>query len=476
MKKILTILLVLLSFVASSQIINTGTRITFSGDIIFYTEIDWINNANNNVTQSPTSNIIFGGSQPQTIRSGINEFSNITINNSSSANHAIILDDDLTTNNINLINGIVNTNSYVLTLSTSNIGNQNSFVDGKVRTTNLSSNFTFPTGNINNRDIGLPGDPQDYKIWAPIRVNPTTTPATITVEYKFSNENLPTWWYHDWTHEHPLTHTTDREYWLVTSNRDLEVTLYWRNNNPCVIHDFCNPGFLPQYLTIAYWDNIWKDAGITAEATDFVNDQITSSINIPFDGTRFVTFGSTDAELPLPVELLTFESFCVDNDILIEWTTASEFNSDYYVLERSSDGVNFYEIEVFSGAGFSNRLLEYEYIDMTPYRTHNYYRLTQYDFDGKYQVFNTIGIRCDFTTNVSVYPIPFVNDLYIDFDNVVESTIYLYDIDGRLIGAYRYISDKVILNLGHLKTGQYMLRTILDNTEYINKIIKETYR
>jgi len=84
----------------------------------------------------------------------------------------------------------------------------------------------------------------------------------------------------------------------------------------------------------------------------------------------------------LPIELLSFtgKQNKYHNDI--EWITTSEINNDYFILERSNDGENWEKIYFIHGAGNSNQNIKYDFKDYNFKNDINYYRLTQFDFDG----------------------------------------------------------------------------------------------
>lgn len=82
----------------------------------------------------------------------------------------------------------------------------------------------------------------------------------------------------------------------------------------------------------------------------------------------------------LPVELVSFESDCKNNTLHINWATASEINNDFYTLEKSFNGSEFFEVgKVFPESANSNSFKNYEYI---VYSGNAYFRLRQTDIDG----------------------------------------------------------------------------------------------
>ncbi len=88
----------------------------------------------------------------------------------------------------------------------------------------------------------------------------------------------------------------------------------------------------------------------------------------------------------LPVELLSFE---VRNDgpaALLEWTTASEMNSGWFHVQRSSDGELWHTVLSRPAAGQSMLPVEYRAHDPAPIPGLSYYRLRQVDLDGRAQM------------------------------------------------------------------------------------------
>jgi hypothetical protein len=98
---------------------------------------------------------------------------------------------------------------------------------------------------------------------------------------------------------------------------------------------------------------------------------------------------------PLPVELTYFIANIVGSDANIIWETATETNSDYFLLERSTDALNWEQIEQKKAAGNSIQFMRYNYSDKNLKNGTYYYRLTQYDFDGKSKSYNIISIDID---------------------------------------------------------------------------------
>lgn len=92
----------------------------------------------------------------------------------------------------------------------------------------------------------------------------------------------------------------------------------------------------------------------------------------------------------LPVTLVSFIVRPEDGVAVAEWETAAEKNNDYFLLERSIDGVSFEVIGRVAGNGTTTIPRSYTYTDDAPYNGTSYYRLKQVDFDGRTETFKTI--------------------------------------------------------------------------------------
>ena len=78
---------------------------------------------------------------------------------------------------------------------------------------------------------------------------------------------------------------------------------------------------------------------------------------------------------------------------VVEWTTNTEINNSHFILERSSDGVNWTEIEIIDGYGNSRETNTYRHKDLSSKSYINYYRLSQVDYDGNSQEIDVIKIN-----------------------------------------------------------------------------------
>ena len=107
----------------------------------------------------------------------------------------------------------------------------------------------------------------------------------------------------------------------------------------------------------------------------------------------------------LPVKLSFFEVTKSNGNVLINWVAASEVNNDKYVIERSADGRNYVPLTtVYAG---NNGQGSYVARDDKPLKGINYYRLVQYDKDGRRSYFGVRTVNFEGSkTHVQLYPNP----------------------------------------------------------------------
>jgi hypothetical protein len=135
----------------------------------------------------------------------------------------------------------------------------------------------------------------------------------------------------------------------------------------------------------------------------------------------------------LPIELKDFRAELNRNEqVLLNWETASEKNNDFFTVQRSHDGEKFDDIGTVRGAGNSITARSYNFTDELPLAGYSYYRLKQTDYEGTF-VFSAIKmIRFNPDRGISIYPNP--NDgsaIYINLDSGSPASFKLLDAQGR---------------------------------------------
>ncbi len=211
-----------------------------------------------------------------------------------------------------------------------------------------------------------------------------------------------------------------------------------------------------ELLTYAYGPNDDPDNDGDTNLTEFINGT-DPYINV------------------LPVELLSFKAIQKDNIVICKWTTAVEMNNDYFILEKSYDGLEWREIGRVNGAGHSLAELSYEFIDVEPIIDIQYYRLKQIDFNGQYSYSNveTINFALDKLLDIQLYPNPAKGYVRIKLEGSIVSdeikSIKVYDSNAQLV--YHSLEPKEIIELSKLNKGIYFIQIDLEKGQMTQKII-----
>ena len=135
----------------------------------------------------------------------------------------------------------------------------------------------------------------------------------------------------------------------------------------------------------------------------------------------------------IPVELASFTGSKTQNDVRLDWITASELNNHGFEIQRSTDGNEFVTIGFVKGKGTTTERSYYSYSDQFYFMNENimYYRLKQVDYDGSFSYSNILSFEnpsaAEFTLAQN-YPNPFNPATKIEYsipgDRFVELRVY----------------------------------------------------
>ena len=369
-----------------------------------------------------------------------------------------------------------------------------SFIDGLV-TKKGNGEFTFPTGGdgvLGAFNVTLAGNSSDVNI----RFNHKRGEGDD--QTGFSISEFPRWWnIADMcnSNEPQLDHVSNFEYWMVDglATNTTMSTLTLKVDADALTEHFHNPSsYDSNKIYAAAHYACWKNLGRTNVTVSGDRKTITiegissipTTLSRATDGGTFdgiVTLGSTDDNTVLPIELAAFGATCDGNFSILEWTTASERNNDYFSLERSDDAINFTEVARIAGAGNSIEPLSYSYTDYGVRGGDNYYRLVQVDYDGTRTASEIIVTNCVEASGepeVLAYPNPFNGDLTVELENFGNqpARIDVYDVLGRIV----YTEDvdaphnnyQTVLHLGDLPKATYMVRVGTEEFVINLKVVK----
>jgi hypothetical protein len=109
-----------------------------------------------------------------------------------------------------------------------------------------------------------------------------------------------------------------------------------------------------------------------------------------FDNLVIRQNGST---MNIPIELLSFTAEPEGNKIMLNWFTGKETDTEYFIIEKSSNTQTFEQIGKVKAAGKSQNLKAYALLDTKPSEGVNYYRLALSNHRSKSIWIPVIAIR-----------------------------------------------------------------------------------
>jgi O-glycosyl hydrolase len=306
-----------------------------------------------------------------------------------------------------------------------------------------------------------------------------------------------------------------------TVHRDITVTVYSLNNAPVISSVSANPITVsksvgttalagitsdPDGDVITHW---WLVTSAPAGAVPIFSTQgerttTVSNLTIPgtyiftlrvIDRTLFTSKNDTVIVNDSPPDTVITDTLVADTVLnftavltapetaLLKWQTASEFNSSYFDVQRSTDGQTFSNIGRVNAAGNSNNLLNYSYTDNTISSLAGdpktiYYRIGEVDKDGN-EIFSPVDTVHPSGNNVSMIigPNPVQNLLNVQFLNASGTAeIFVYDMIGRRISNQNSQiaqGNTLQINTSVLAIGCYYLQVKIMGLILEKKFVKD---
>jgi subtilisin family serine protease len=165
----------------------------------------------------------------------------------------------------------------------------------------------------------------------------------------------------------------------------------------------------------------------------------------------------------VPVELTSFTVVANGNNVLLNWSTATELNNRGFEVERKSLAGNFVSIGFVQGKGTTTEVQNYVFGDAGLPVGKYIYRLKQIDFDGTSEYSSSIEVEVGLPAKFSLeqnYPNPFNPSTTINFSLAVDAAVSLkiFDILGQEVhsfinnemkaGYHNYVFDASSLSSG----------------------------
>ena len=202
-----------------------------------------------------------------------------------------------------------------------------------------------------------------------------------------------------------------------------------------------------------------------AGGTTYVYD---NDMGFNIDDISILAGGSPTA---LPVELTNFTGRNEDDINILNWNTASELNTKEFIIERSTNSVDYEAIGTVAAAGNSSTSKFYTFTDKSPYSGDNLYRLKMVDLDGTYKYSKIVLLRVEGDlfgvepTGIStLYPNPATGRLFVNFnvaDQAKDYNMTVFNNVGQIV--YNQMlkleigSNQIELDATYYEKGTYFI-------------------
>jgi hypothetical protein len=187
--------------------------------------------------------------------------------------------------------------------------------------------------------------------------------------------------------------------------------------------------------------------------------------------------------IPLPVEFLNLQASRKGEAVTVKWMTASEKNIIHFVVERSSNGVEFTKIGMTDAKANSNTITSYVFTDLSPLSGTSYYRVYSVDMFGTAQYSKVVTVtssdelKTAITDALQVFPNPFdgrsINFSIASHEGAMQAVIS--DMLGKQVYTHKmqnYTHELINIQLDTpLAPGMYVLQILTEKGIYKKKIV-----
>lgn len=102
---------------------------------------------------------------------------------------------------------------------------------------------------------------------------------------------------------------------------------------------------------------------------------------------------------PMSEVLLSFDALFDNTKVELTWSSDTENNNNFFVIEKSRDAMNFEALLTIKGFGNNSNIMSYFDVDYAPFEGISYYRLTQIDQKGNILSSRLVSINNKISTS-----------------------------------------------------------------------------
>ncbi len=350
----------------------------------------------------------------------------------------------LVTDTFNLINGIIHSdtvNKLIIDAATADIHvtpGVETYVDGPLYVNNVAKDIVFPVGK-NGRG--------NY-----VKLSHDSGNGNMVAEYFPQAQNISS----D-IDSATLVSVSDKEYWLLErANGDINgrVGLY------VIDQSFSADGLsdaTAQSIVICHYDADsmkWMSMG-NDNMSDISDDPLIINAGTVSDHFSPFTLG-VPFNTPLPLEILDFKGYEKNSAAVLNWTAVDEAGTDYYELEKSTDGRNF---QMLTKVQPQHQATSNYSVTDNKFQQDSYYRIRKVSRGtGSYHS-KIVFLRKGMTAGEArLYPNPVTQNLHVTVPASKAYQVQIFDVAGRLVWSKEAVEDAAIVDVSGFAAGSYHVK------------------
>jgi len=242
--------------------------------------------------------------------------------------------------------------------------------------------------------------------------------TTISIDRE-GNGTAPFW------NDDPVQRLTQKTFFVTPQNKNpsgkYEITLYYTKAEKlgyenATGNSWTNVKMIKTEKPVASVVPTDPQASVVEVSPQLVHNSFGEDITVQATfNSGFSGFSVGAINAALPVQWLDVSAQHANDNVRLNWSTAMEFNNNYFAIEMSADGVHFTDVGKVTSKGNSNSPAHYDYLHVRPGFGKLFYRVKQVDMDGtsSYSKVVAVNIPEKADTQPWIYPVPAGN--YITF-------------------------------------------------------------
>lgn len=220
-----------------------------------------------------------------------------------------------------------------------------------------------------------------------------------------------------------------------------------------------------------------SDGGATWSTQEYKSCIAWYTLSFGDDETGYVAgFGGNIARMNsnvLPLTLLNFSASLQNKNVLLNWNTANEINTDKFIVERSNNTKDFTDVGTVYAALKNSGSNSYSFTDDVSNLAANastlYYRLKMLDKDGSFSFSNVERISLT-AHEITLQPNPATNWFMLSGGDAVKQ-VQLYTTAGLLLKTMQASSAQQYV-ISDIKPGIYIVKVLMENSTQSFKLYK----